>query len=203
MKLRHLCAALLFIAAPALAQTPPMLTKDPAKVDAGTYAVEPNHTRVLFSLSHLGFTTYYGDFTGVSGTLTLDPAKPKASSLDISIPVGSISTTNAKLDDELKGDKWFDVAKYPAMTFKSTKVTPTGPGSAKVVGDLTLHGVTKPVTLDVKFNAGGANPMSKKYTVGFEVSGTLKRSDFGVSAYVPMLGDDVKLIISAAFEKQS
>jgi polyisoprenoid-binding protein YceI len=86
------------------------------------------------------------------------------------------------------------------MVFKSTKVTETGKDAAKVTGDLTFHGVTKPVTLAVKFNGAGTNPLDKKYTAGFEVSGKIKRSDFGMKTYVPLIGDDVDLIISAGFE---
>lgn len=176
-------------------------TNDPAAVQAGTYAVEPKHTRVLFAVSHIGFSTWYGDFTGVAGTLKLDPKTPSASQVDITIPVASVSTTNTVLDGELKSADWFDAATYPTITFHSTKVTPTGKDTAKVAGDLTFHGVTKPVVLDARFNAAGVNPLTKGYTVGFEVSGKLKRSDFGVKTYVPMIGDEVTLIISAPFEK--
>jgi polyisoprenoid-binding protein YceI len=190
------------VVAPAFAHAQPAIevSHDPASVQAGVYDVEPVHTRVLFSVSHLGFTTWYGDFTGVSGTLDLDPKKVGASTLEIHIPVESISTTNAKLDGELKGDQWFDAGHFPEIAFKSTKIMQTGKGIGKVTGDLTFHGVTKPVTLAVKFNGAGVNPMTKKYTAGFEVSGKIKRSDFGIKTYVPLVGDDVDLIISAAFE---
>lgn len=194
-----LAAALLALAStPAAAQANP----DPAAVQAGTYKVEAAHTRVLFSVSHMGFSTWYGDFTGAEGTLTLDPKQPAAASVDVSVKAGSISTTNAKLDSELRAPDWFDAGKFPTVRFRSTKVTPTGPGRADVAGELTLHGVTRPVVLQARFNGGGANPMSKAYTVGFEGSGRIRRSDFGVNKYVPVVGDDVTLIISAAFEKQ-
>ena len=193
-------ASLTVTSAIALAQPPMEVTHDPAAVQAGAYDVEPYHTRVLFSVSHLGFTTWYGEFTNVSGSLNLDPGKPAGSALEIHIPVGTVSTTNAKLDGDLKSDAWFDAAQFPEIVFKSTKVTETGKDAAKVTGDLTFHGVTRPVTLAVKFNAAGANPMTKKYTVGFEVSGKIKRSDFGVKTYIPLIGDDVDLIISAGFE---
>jgi polyisoprenoid-binding protein YceI len=188
------------LAAPAYAQPAADLTRDPAQVQAGAYDVEPLHTRVLFSVSHLGFTTWYGEFTGVSGSLTLDPRKPVDSALEIHIPVGTVSTTNAKLDGELKGDAWFDATQFPEIVFKSTKVAETSRGTAKVTGDLTFHGVTKPVTLAVKFNGAGINPLDKKYTAGFEVSGKIRRSDFGMKTYVPLIGDDVDLIVSAGFE---
>jgi polyisoprenoid-binding protein YceI len=155
---------------------------------------------VLFSVSHMGFTTWYGEFTHVSGALNLTPKAVADSTLEIHIPVNTVSTSNAKLDGELKSPQWLDAEKFPEILFKGKQVERTGDGSAKVTGDLTLHGVTRPVTLDVKFNGAGTNPLDKKYTVGFEVSGTIKRSDFGVNSYVPLIGDDVRIIISAGFE---
>jgi polyisoprenoid-binding protein YceI len=134
--------------------------------------------------------------------LTLDGANPAASNLQVSVPTASVTTLSAKLTDELKSAQWLDAATYPAMTFRSTKVTLTGPDTADVAGDLTLHGVTRPVVLKAKLNRGGVNPMTKAYTIGFEVSGHIKRSDFGVSQYVPLIGDDVELIISAPFERK-
>jgi polyisoprenoid-binding protein YceI len=172
---------------------------DPSQVPAGAYAVEPGHTRVLFAVSHMGFSTWYGDFTGASGALTLDPA---ADQLDVSVPTASISTTNAKLDGELRSPAWLDAAQYPTMTFHSTRVTLTGPGEADVFGDLTLHGVTRPVMLHARFKGAGVNPLDKAYTIGFDVTGHIKRSAFGVAAYVPLIGDDVELIISAPFERK-
>jgi polyisoprenoid-binding protein YceI len=180
----------------------PAFSRDPAAVQAGAYQVEPMHTRVLFAVSHMGFSTWYGNFTGASGSLTLDPADPTKSTVEIHVPVASVSTTNTKLDGELKDDKWLDAAKFPEMVFKSGKVTPTGKDAADVEGQLTLHGETKPVTLHVQFNGAGVNVMDKHYTVGFEAKGKIKRSDFGVKTYVPLIGDEVDLILSAAFEKQ-
>jgi polyisoprenoid-binding protein YceI len=178
------------------------IAADPSSVQVGTYALEPSHARVAFAVDHMGFSTWYGDFTGAKGTLTLDPKNVAASKFDITIPTGSITTTNAVLDGELKDPSWFDAAKYPTITFRSTSVASTGADTAKVTGDLTFHGVTKPVTLDVKFHGAGANPMSKTYTVGFDATGSLKRSDFGVTKYVPLVGDKVDLFISAPFEKK-
>ena len=185
--------------APALAQS--ALVTSPAAVQPGAYKVEPGHTRMLFAVSHMGFTTWYGDFTGASGSLQLDAAKPADSRIEISVPTASVSTTNPTLDGELKSADWFDAARFPTITFKSRQVTVTSPGRADVLGDLTLHGVTRPVTLHARFNGAGINPLDKAYTVGFEVSGHIKRSEFGVTKYVPLIGDDVDLILSAAFEK--
>jgi polyisoprenoid-binding protein YceI len=197
MKTMLLAAALLAAPAIALAQATP--DPNPANVKPGKYLVEPSHTRILFSVSHMGFTTWYGNFTGASGQLTLDPQKLETTSFDIIIPANSVTTTNAKLDSELNSPEWFDTAKYPTIEFKSEKVVRTGNNTAEVTGELTFHGVTRPETLNVTFNAGGANPMSKQYTIGFNATGELKRSDFNQSTYVPLVGDDVSLIISAAF----
>ena len=193
-------AAVALLALGAAAQAQP--AGGPAAVQAGDYVVEPTHTKVLFSLSHLGFTTWYGEFGNASGRLNLDPANLAASSLDVSVPVVSVNTNNTKLDEELKGADWFDAAKYPAMTFHSTRIVRTGEDTADVEGDLTIHGVTHREVLRAKFNHAGVNMMDKAYTAGFEVSGVIKRSDFGVKQYVPYVGDEVTLIISAGFEKK-
>jgi polyisoprenoid-binding protein YceI len=183
---------------PAFAQT----RVEPAKVEAGAYKVDPNHTQVLFGVSHFGFTTYHGAFTDTSGTLNLDPAKPDQSKLDVTIKTGSVAVQSPKLQGELNSDQWLDTAKFPEATFKSTKVVKTGAGTANVTGDFTLHGVTKPVTLAVAYVGAGPNPLTKTYTVGFDAKGKFKRSDFGVKTYVPLIGDEVDLIISGAFEQQ-
>jgi polyisoprenoid-binding protein YceI len=207
---RHLknCAVALSLAlaaaasAASAAPAAPVANANRAAVSPGAYKVEPTHTRVLFAVSHMGFTTWYGEFTGASGVLQLDPAHPARSQIEVSVPTASISTTNAVLDGELKSADWLDAARYPTITFKSQRVTPTGRDAADIAGELTLHGVTRPVTLHVRFNGAGANPLDKAYTAGFEVSGEIKRSEFGVTKYVPLVGDEVQLIISAAFEKQ-
>ena len=198
MKSTLLALALAAAPAAALAQA---TTRDtnPAHVKSGTYQVEPSHTRVLFAVSHMGFTTWYGNFTNASGSLTLDPAKLVDASFDITIPANTVSTTNTKLDGELNSPEWFDTAKYPTIEFKSEKMVRTGKDTALVTGELTFHGVTKPETLKVSFNASGINPISKQYTVGFNATGELKRSDFNQKTYVPLIGDDVTLTISAAF----
>ena len=190
-------AAILAVSASAAAPGPAL-----DSVKAGTYKVESYHTQVGFSLNHFGFTNYSGLFSGATGSLKLDPTHPSASKLDVTIPVESIVTTVPKLTDELKGDKWFDVAKFPQAVFASTSVVLAAGGDATVNGNLTLHGVTKPVVLHVHLLGAGVNPLDKAYTVGFQVSGTIKRSDFGVSLYAPALGDDVELSIAGAFELQ-
>jgi polyisoprenoid-binding protein YceI len=200
MRVQRLCAA---VAIAALASASAAWAgPDPSKVEPGTYLVEPSHTRVMFALDHMGFTTYYGEFVDASGTLTLDPKNVSATRLDVKVPTATVSTTSGKLDAELKSADWLNAAKDPDIRFKSTKVVPNGPSSATVSGELTLHGVTRPVVLEAKLHGQGVNPMSKKVTVGFDVRGTIKRSEFGVKNYVPLIGDEVEITISAAFEKR-
>lgn len=171
-------------------------------VKAGTYKVETYHTQVGFTLSHFGFTNYSGLFSGATGSLQLDPAHPSANRIEVTIPVQSVQTTVPLLTDELKGDKWFDVAKFPQATFTSTNVKLDADGSATITGNLTLHGVTKPVVLHAHFMGAGVNPIDKAYTVGFQANATIKRTDFGVSLYAPAVGDEVELTIAGAFELQ-
>jgi polyisoprenoid-binding protein YceI len=172
------------------------------ELKAGTYRIETYHTQVVFSVTHFGLTNYYGMFAGASGTLNLDPTNLANAKLQVSIPVASISTTVPILTEELKGHEWFDAAQFPVATFVSTAVMSTGPDSARVTGNLTLHGVTKPVVLNVQLVGASVNPLSKAYSIGFEVSGTFKRGDFGISMDLPAVGNDVKLHIAGAFEAQ-
>ena len=190
--------ALLINATDAIAAGP--ANPDPAAVVAGSYAVEPAHTRVQFTVSHMGFTNWYGDFTGASGSLRIDPNNVAASKVEISIPTASVSTTNTILDDELNSVDWFDAAKFPTIRFVSTALKPTGPVTADITGDLTFHGITRPVVLAARFNGAGINPIDKAYTLGFDATTTIKRSDFGVKNYLPIIGDETILRISAAFE---
>ena len=183
----------------AVAQTSAPASSNPAAVTAGRYTVEPGHTRVQFTVSHMGFTNWYGDLTGASGNLTLDPKYPAASKLDIALPVASVSTTNAKLDGELRSAQWLDADGFPTIRFVSTRIVLEGPRAATVTGNLTFHGVTKPVTLKTVFNGAGTDPIAKAYTAGFDATTTIRRSDFGVKTYVPLIGDTVDLRISAAF----
>lgn len=171
------------------------------KVEAGNYKLDKRHAKIVWNVNHMGFSIYYGEFTNFDATLTLDPAKPDASKLNVTIDVKSVSTNDADLDKHLNAADFFDTANHPTATFVSTSVQPTGATTAKVTGDFTLRGVTKPLTLDVTLLGAGPHPMSKAPVAGFSATGTIKRSDFGVKYGVPMVGDDVTLHISGEFNK--
>lgn len=199
--MRALIALALLAAAPvAVAQELPGQAV-PARVPAGTYPVDTGHTQVDFTVNHFGFSQFTGQAGGATGTLTIDPAKPSDAKLDITIPTSGIVTTVAALDKHLATADFFDSATYPTIRFVSTKVVVTGT-KAKITGNLTLHGVTKPVTLDTVLVGAGTNPMMKKLNFGFEATTTIKRSVFGMDKYVPFVSDDVKLHINAAFSAQ-
>lgn len=176
-------------------------SSDASKVTAGTYKADPNHTQILYSYKHLGFTQNMGLLSGATGTLTLDPKNAANDKVSVDVPINTIHTTIAALDKELVGPMFFDAAKYPTAHFESTSVTVNGK-SAKIAGNFTIHGVTKPGVINATFEAVGPNPMSKKETISFSGTSTIKRSDFGVKQFVPMVGDEVQLTITAAFEKQ-
>jgi polyisoprenoid-binding protein YceI len=187
---------------PVIAQMPAELPgkADPARVVAGNYKVDTGHTLVVFKVDHLGFNSYWGIFGGSTGTLTIDPAKPAAATVSIEIPLSGITTTSEGLTTHMKGADFFEIAKFPTATFKSTSVAVSGT-TAKISGNLTVKGITKPIVLDAKFTGAGPHPMNKKVNIGFEATGTLKRSDFGIAYGIPMVSDQVELKITAAFEK--
>lgn len=164
---------------------------------ADTYTLDPMHTNVFWHANHMGFSTPSGKFADVKGTVTLDEAAPQNSALQVTIASASIVTGIEKFDTHLKSKDFFNVEQFPTATFVSTKVEPTGTNTAKVTGTLTMLGVAKPVTLDVKLNKIGENPMTKAKTAGFSATGTIKRSEFGMNYGVPMVADDVQLTIES------
>lgn len=180
---------------------PPPGKNDPAFITGGTYSVEPSHTQVLFSYDHMGITPNMGLVAEPgSGALILNPKKPAEAKISVEFPVTNIRTGIPALDEHLMKPEFFDGAKFPTAKFESTAVKVNGT-SAEINGNLTIKGITKPIKLTATFVGVGANPMSKKETVGFSAVGDIKRSDFGLGYGVPMVGDMVNLKIAAAFEK--
>jgi polyisoprenoid-binding protein YceI len=170
-----------------------------AAVAADKYTFEPTHSQVNFSYMHLGLSTQTQQLRTVTGTLLLDAEDLTKSSVDVTIDMNSIDTGVAKFDDHIKSADFFDTAKFPTATFKSTTVAAAGEGKLKVTGDLTLRGVTKPVVLDVTVNKIGEHPMAKKPAAGFNATTKVLRSDFGLGGYVPAVGDEVSISIASEF----
>ena len=161
---------------------------------ATTFTLEPNYTQVVLRWDHLGFSKPAAQLAQGTGTLEFDAMNPAMSSIRVTIPVTSLATGVPDLDEHLKSEDFFEVAKFPTATFVSTKVEP-GMGSTKlkVSGNLTVHGVTKPLTLDVTLLKVGSNSRTGIATVGFDATATLKRSDFGLGAFVPQVSDEIRL----------
>jgi polyisoprenoid-binding protein YceI len=161
-----------------------------------TYKIDPGHTMVLFSWNHFGFSNPTANLGQADGTIVYDEAAPTKATVEVTLPLAGLDSFVPKLDEHLKSADFLDAAKYPNVTFKSTKVATAGKGKLKVTGDLTVHGVTKPVTLDVTLNKAGPHPMMKVQSIGFDATATIKRSDFGVGAYVPNVSDEIKIQIT-------
>ena len=167
-----------------------------AALAADPYTIDPNHTQVEFTYTHFGFSHITGHFQNVEGDFLFDPRDPTKSSIQVNIPMNTISVGVKALDDELNQDIFFDTEKFPTATFQSTSVTSTGKDHLAVAGDLTIHGVTKPVTFDVTVNKVGTQPMRGVPAAGFDATATIKRSDFGVSKYVPNVSDEVTIHVT-------
>lgn len=185
--------------------TTPMssLSQELGAVRRGRYLLDPVHTRVLFSVSHFGISTYYGEFSSPSGMLDLRTPQPSAGALTVSVPVASVLTSSRVLDEELRGGDWLDAERFPAVTFTSTSPISLATQSFQVLGNLSLHGVTREIVMEATFVGAGVNPAKQVYTIGFDVRGKLRRGDFGVMTALPQIGEEVGLIIGAAFELET
>ena len=176
------------------------LTKVPSEVTAGAYDLESSHGKITWSVNHLGFSTYYGQFVNVKAELKLDTANPANSSLTATIPLTDVNPADDRLKAHLQTADFFDTANHPTATFVSRSVTVDSDDAneATVVGDLTLRGVTKPVTIEVEFNQAGPS-MGGVYKAGFDGEATIKRSEFGINYALPAVSDEVKLHIEGEF----
>jgi len=168
---------------------------------ADVYTLDPNHTQIRFGWSHFGFSNMTAGFDSFSGELKLDPSDWTQSSVNITIPLDSVDSGVADFDTHLKSPDFFDTAKNNEATFKSTKVEKISDTKLKVIGDLSLHGITKEVVLDVTINKVGKHPMSGAEQAGFDATATVKRSDFKVDKFVPNVSDEVWIKISTETKK--
>lgn len=161
-----------------------------------TYKMDPNHTDVVASWSHFGFSNPIAHFGQVDGTITHDADNVGQSSVSVTIPLAGLNSHVARFDEHLRSADFFDAAKYPTITFKSTKVEAAGDNKLRVIGDLTIKGITKPAVLDVTINKIGEQPMAKRPAAGFAATTVIKRSDFGVDKYAPNVSDEVTISIT-------
>ena len=167
-----------------------------ANAESVAYKIDPSHTVVLATWNHFGYSNPSANFGQASGRIVYDAAAPANSSVEVILPMSGIDSFVPKLDEHLKGPDFFDAAKYPQATFRSTSVRAVGDNRLQVVGNLDLHGVSKPVVLDVTLNKAAAHSMTKQPAIGFDASTTIKRSEFGIDKYVPAVSDDITLRIT-------
>ena len=192
------CALLLgAVAAPATAFAAP--AADPAQAPAGAWVLDHRHASLIVRISHFGTSNYTMRFDKLTGAYAYDPAKPLATKVEITVDPTSINTGLPDFDKEIAEDpKFFDAKKFPTITFVSSKLEQTAPGKGKLTGDLTFHGVTKPVVLDVTYNGFAKSPLGAQM-MGFSATTSFNRSDFGVKYGIPMVSDRVDLVIEAEF----
>lgn len=161
-----------------------------------TYKLDPHHTEVIVTWNHFGFSNPSANFGQADGTLVYDADDVAASRVEVTLPLSGLDALVPDLTEHLRSADFFDADKFPTATFKSTKVEAAGEGKLKVTGDLTVKGTTKPVVLDVTLNKSGVQPMAGRQAIGFDATGTLKRSDFGIAQYVPNVSDEIRLRIT-------
>lgn len=176
--------------------------RDPAQVQSGIYVLDPAHGKITWSVDHLGFSTYVGQFTDVVANLDLNVQNPSASRLNATVMMDSVGTFSDGLDKHLKTADFFDTAKHPAATFRATGIRLVDRDTAKISGNLTLRGVTKPIEIEADFNQAGVNPLDKVYSVGFDGRAKIKRSDFGINYGLPAVGDEITLHLEAEFKRK-
>jgi len=173
------------------------LAATPVLAEPVAYTIDPTHTQTTFQIDRFGFTTIFGAFTASEGTIWIDEADPSKSRVEASVKTASLFAGDPSRDDHLKGARWLNAEANPVITFKSTKVTPTGKDTADVAGDFTLNGVTKPVIFKVKLNKLAVAPGSGKPTAGFTIIGEVDRTDYGISVAAGVIGNKVGIRIEA------
>ncbi|MEM9169051.1 MAG: YceI family protein [Pseudomonadota bacterium] len=179
----------------------PNPSSEPAALRSGQYALDTAHAAVLFKIDHLGFSQYVGRFETVDASLDFDAEAPENARLEAIVDVASLDVANDEFAQTLIGPNWFDASAHPQARFVSTTVEITGERTGRVVGDLTLKGVTRPIALDVTFNGGDRDLLRGSYVVGFSATGTFDRTEFGVDRFSGPVGDIVRLEIEAEFER--
>jgi polyisoprenoid-binding protein YceI len=168
---------------------------------ADSYQVDPVHSSIVFEIGHLQINHVYGRFNGATGLVDYDAAAPEKTRIDVQVEAKNVDTNVPQRDMHLRSATFFDAEKYPTIQFKSTSVKAAAGGALEVTGDLTLHGVTKPVTVTLKYGGVATDPRMGT-RAGFETQFTIKRSDFGMTNMIPMVGDEAKLMVALEGVKQ-
>lgn len=169
----------------------------PTLAEVESYTLDASHTSVLFFVNHLGFSDMQGEFNDVEGTLSIDRDNLAATKVTATMRSVAVDMDDDQLNYHIRSSDFFDVLKFPQLTFETTSFTSTGDTSGTLTGTLSMLGVSKPVTLDVSLTGEGPNPITNNHTVAFKATGTLKRSEWGMEYLVGAIGDDVNILITA------
>lgn len=180
----------------------PNVSQRAQDVQAGDFILDPKHASLIFKIDHLGYSTYVGRFETLDARLAFDPAAPETAQLQASAEVSSLDIGNDEFASELTGPGWLDAAHFPEISFRSTSIRVTGENRGEITGDLTLHGVTRPVTLQTTFNGGANDRLRAAYVAGFSATATIDRTDFGVSKYSGLITNTIHVEIEAEFIQQ-
>jgi len=175
---------------------PPASPAAAARPEAGSFKIDPVHSSVIFRIQHMGVSFFYGRFDKIAGQIALDADDPSKSSVEITIDAQSLDTNNAKRDDDVRGPDLLNASEFPEIGFKSEAVKPLDGGKFEVAGQLSFHGETKPLTVQVEQTGLGKASHGGGTVAGFETTFTIKRSDYGMDAMIGMLGDEVRLTVS-------
>ncbi len=179
----------------------PKVDTELVKLKPGQYRLDKSHAAVLFKVQHLGLSTYVGRFNKIDATLRFDPSNIEQADLNAVIDIGSLDINDESLKEDLMGSSWFNQKKFPQAVFVTKRVAPSGANAFDFTGALTWRGVTQDLVMQVTFNGGAENILTGKYTLGFTAIGEFKRSDFGMDAFIPLVGDQILLEAYAEFQK--
>ncbi len=193
--------ALLFVTGCASVVTP-SVNNEAAALRGGAYRLDETHASLLFKIDHLGFSNYVGRFEKFSASLDFDEEDVTAARVSAIIDMASLDIANDEFGETLMGPQWFDAVQFPQAVFESNAISLTGDNTGTMTGDLTLHGITQPVTFDVTFNGGARDILRSAYIVGFSARTTIDRTDFGISKFAGIITNDVVLEIEAEFIRE-
>jgi len=179
----------------------PNVESEVVKLKVGEYSLDKSHTTVLFKIQHLGLSTYVGRFNNFDASLDFDPANPSKMQLQATIDIDSLDINDPDLKDDLMGRSWFYQTRYPTASFTTESVVALNENDFRFTGNLNWRGVIKPIDLTVTFHGGANNILTQKYTLGFSARGSFKRSDFGMDAYIPIVGDEINIEVFSEFQR--
>jgi len=193
--------ALIFSLSACVSWLAPNVQTEIVKLKAGQYSLDKSHTAVLFKVDHLGLSTYIGRFNEFDASLNFDPSNIAQMQLNATIEMNSLDINNPDLKDDLMGRTWFNQKSYPQAKFTTRSVSLLADNEFEFVGDMDWRGVVKPISLIVTFNGGATNILTQKYTLGFSAKGSFLRSDFGMDAFIPLVGDQIEIEVYSEFQK--